>query len=69
MTFPVFRSRPTAIFYLSPSTFGCCLDAKTSKRQNYGTDCRQTLRNYEERHGERPTVVEIARLSAFEKIL
>ena len=61
------RGRPP-FFTSLPSTFGCCLDAKTSKRQNYGTDWRQTLRNYEERHGECPTGVEISRLSTFEKI-
>ena len=38
------------------------------KRQNYGTDWRQTLRNYEERHGKCPLRVEIARLSVLGEI-
>ena len=38
MTFPVFRSRPTAIFHLI-STFGSCLDAQhTALSRKNGVD-------------------------------
>ena len=41
---------------------------ESGNRQNYCTDWRQTLRNYEERPRECPPGVEIARLSALGEI-
>ena len=38
-----------------------------SKRQNYGTDWCQTLRNYEERPGKCPLLIKITHLSVLEE--
>ena len=46
----------------------CCLFVR-GKCQNYGTDWRQTYRNYEEWPGKCPLWIEIARLSVLGKIV
>ena len=54
------------LLYIVESLFVCLF--VRGKRQNYGTNLRQTLRNYEERHGKCPLRVEIARLSVLGEI-